>query len=111
MSSKREADLIRLKNYYEPKRKRAVAFFIVGLIIIIIGAILFFRLGNISYVFLVPGLVLTTLGAFQRKTVDSDIQKVGSRLNEARTKEEEDEDRKQKSKIGRYQLKLENEKK
>ena len=104
--SKREADIIRLKKYYEPKRKRAVILFFSGLFLLLLSAILFFFIGNYSYFILIPGFVLTSFGAYSRRVVMMNIEKVGTRLNELRTKEEEESEKRKTKKIGKYYEKL-----
>jgi hypothetical protein len=100
--SDREADQIRLKKYYEPRRKRAILIFFLGLALLIVGAVLYFWIGEFAYFFLVPGFVCASFGAYTRRVVDLDIEKVGTRLNEKRNIEDEKREKAKTKKIGKY---------
>ena len=104
--NKREADTIRLKKYYEPKRKRTVFMFFLGLFLLLLSAIFFFFIGDYSYFILIPGFILTSYGAYSRRVVMLNIEKVGTRLNELRTKEEEEAEKRKTKKIGKYYDKI-----
>jgi hypothetical protein len=104
--SNREADLIRLKKYYEPKRKRAIILFFIGIFLLLLSAIFFFFIGDYSYFILIPGFILTSFGAYSRRLVQLNIEKVGTRLNELRTKEEQEAEKRKTKKIGKYHDKL-----
>jgi len=107
--SNREADQIRLKKYYEPKRKRAIFIFFLGLFLLALSTVMFYMIGDWGYLFLILGFLMTSFGAYSRRLVTLDIEKVGTRLNELRSKEEEEAERRKTKKIGKYQERLKNE--